>query len=163
MESLKKGNKLFYSMLICSLGILVALLIVSCATIIHGSRQSVTLNSVPSGVNVIRQGAHIATTPAVVELPRNSTNVILTFEKDGYEPVEIILNRKVDGWIVGNIVFGGLIGLAVDFISGAAYKLSPSEVNAALKELKAQGFDINENAKNNLIVVVDMQAIQGSR
>ena len=150
-------------MLFCLFGLLGALLIVSCATIIHGTKQSISLNSVPSGANVTRQGAHIGTTPAIVELPRNSTNVVLTFEKDGYEPIEIILNRKVDGWIVGNIVFGGIIGLAVDFISGGAYKLSPAEVNAALTELKAQGFDVNEHSMDNMLVVVDMQLINANR
>jgi len=137
-----------------------ALLIVGCATIIHGTRQNIAVNSVPSGAKVIVKGVQIATTPAVIELKRNESNIILRFEKEGYEPVEIALNRSVDGWIAGNIIFGGLIGLAVDFISGAAYKLSPSEVQAVLAELKKQGMNIEDLSKDGVVVAVDLRAIR---
>jgi hypothetical protein len=32
------------------------------------------------------------------------------------------------GWVWGNIAFGGLIGLGVDFISGGAYQLYPDNL-----------------------------------
>ena len=38
----------------------------------------------------------------------------------------------MSGWVVGNILFGGLIGLAIDAISGGMYKLSPAQVSAQL-------------------------------
>lgn len=102
----------------------------------------------------------MATTPAVIELKRNESNIILHFEKDGYEPVEIVLNRSVDSWIAGNIIFGGLIGLAIDFISGGAYKLSPSEVQAVLADLKKQGMNIEDLSKDGVVVAVDLRAIR---
>jgi len=137
-----------------------ALLIIGCATIIHGTRQNIAVSSVPSGAEVIVKGVHMGTTPAVIELKRNESNIILRFEKEGYEPVEVALNRSVDGWIAGNIIFGGLIGLAVDFISGGAYKLSPSEVNAVLAELKKQGMNIEDLSKDGVVVAVDLRAIR---
>lgn len=42
------------------------------------------------------------------------------------------INRMVSGWVAGNIVFGGLIGLAIDAASGGMYKLSPEQVDARL-------------------------------
>ena len=102
----------------------------------------------------------MATTPAVIELKRKESNIILRFEKEGYEPVEIALNRSVDGWIAGNIIFGGLIGLAIDFLDGAAYKLSPSEVSAALAEAKKQGMNLENLSKDGVIIAVDLQAIR---
>ena|SRR5712691_7888642 len=47
-------------------------------------------------------------------------------------PFDMTLTRSVSGWVWGNIVFGGLIGLAVDAIDGAFYNLSPEQVSATL-------------------------------
>ncbi len=138
----------------------VALLIVGCATIIHGTKQDIAVSSVPTGAKVIVKGVHMATTPAVIKLDRKESNIVLRFEKEGYQPVEVALNRSVDAWIAGNIVFGGLIGLAIDFINGAAYKLSPSEVNVVLTELKKQGMDLQDLLKGDVVIAVDLQAIR---
>ncbi len=50
----------------------------------------------------------------------------------GYQPFDMVIERKVSGWIAGNIIFGGIIGLAVDIATGGMYKLSPAQVNATL-------------------------------
>ena len=47
-------------------------------------------------------------------------------------PYEATLTRGVSGWVWGNIVIGGLIGLAVDAISGGLYKLTPEQMTATL-------------------------------
>jgi len=156
-----QGKKKVCKFLMLSLLIIgLSLLVVECATIIHGTRQSVSVNSVPSGAKVMVKGVHMATTPAVIELKRKESNLILRFEKEGYEPVEIALNRSVDGWIAGNIIFGGLIGLAIDFIDGAAYKLSPSEVDAVLAEAKKQGMNLDDMSKHGVVIAVDLQTIR---
>ena len=156
-----KDRKLFWLWLLALLaGIIIVIVIVSCATIIHGTRQEISVNSMPSGAKVIVRGVHMATTPAVIELKRNQSNIVLRFEKEGYEPVEIALRRSVDGWIAGNIIFGGLIGLAIDFIDGAAYKLSPAEVQTALAEAKKQGMNLESLSKEGVIIAVDLQAIR---
>jgi hypothetical protein len=59
-------------------------------------------------------------------------NHIVRIELAGYKPYETTLTRKVSGWVWGNIVFGGLVGLAVDAIDGALYNLTPEQVSAAL-------------------------------
>ena len=155
-----KQRKLLWLCLLLLLGGILIVLVVSCATIIHGTRQEISVNSMPSGAKVIVKGVHMATTPAVIELKRKESNIILRFEKEGYEPVDIALRRSVDGWIAGNIIFGGLIGLAVDFIDGAAYKLSPAEVQTALNEAKKQGMNLENLSKDGVIIAVDLQAIQ---
>jgi hypothetical protein len=57
---------------------------------------------------------------------------LVKIELPGYMPYETNLIRKVDGWIAGNIVFGGLIGLAVDAITGGMYKLTPEQIQSEL-------------------------------
>jgi len=101
----------------------------------------------------------MATTPAIIKLKRKDTGVILRFEKEGYKPIEVILRRGVSGWIWGNLVFsyGGPIGLAIDFITGAAYKLSPAEVHTVLQK---QDLSMNNLPKDEIIVAIDKVSVQ---
>ncbi len=57
----------------------------------------------------------------------------MKIELPGYLLYETKLTRKVDGWIAGNIIFGGIIGLAVDAITGGMYKLTPDQIQAELR------------------------------
>jgi hypothetical protein len=63
--------------------------------------------------------------------------------KDGYESVDIAVAGTVNGWYIGNILFGGLIGmLIVDPLTGAMYTLEPNEVTSelvAIKKTEADG------------------------
>mgnify|MGYP006975219249 FL=1 len=56
----------------------------------------------------------------------------VNIQLDGYEPFAMNLTRGVSGWVAGNIIFGGLIGLAVDAITVGMYKLTPDQVSATL-------------------------------
>jgi hypothetical protein len=115
--------------------------------------ESITI-FVPVPPSNVKKGV----TPVVIELKRKEKNLIVRVEKSGYEPVEIPLVRKADGWIFGNIVFGGLIGLAIDFGTGAAYKLTPEEINATLLKL---GLNPQDYENSEIMVVVDLQAVEG--
>lgn len=114
--------------------------VVGCGTIIHGSTQQVSVASNPSGAQVEIDGLNKGTTPVTAELSRKDQHTV-KLDLDGYEPYELIVNRKVSGWVAGNIIFGGLIGLAVDAISGGMYKLDPAEVQAALDQPTAARAD----------------------
>jgi hypothetical protein len=72
-----------------------------------------------------------ANTPFVAKLSRKNVHVV-KLEADGYAPADLTLTRKVSGWAWGNILFGGLIGLAVDAGTGGLYKLSPEQLNSTL-------------------------------
>jgi PEGA domain-containing protein len=109
----------------------IAVVLCSCASIIHGTHQDVGISSNPTGAQVSVDGQVKGTTPVVANLTRKD-NHIVRIELAGYKPYETTLTRKVSGWVWGNIVFGGLIGLAVDAINGALYNLTPEQVSAAL-------------------------------
>lgn len=131
------------------------LIIAGCATIMHGSRQNIPVVSQPSGA-VVRVNNIVTTTPGVINLSRSNPMYILRFEKEGYEPVEIKLIRTTDGWVYGNILFGGLIGLAIDYSSGSAYKLTPDKVEVVLNKLDKLGL----NKKNgDLLVFVGIDEV----
>ncbi|HLN75050.1 MAG: PEGA domain-containing protein [Methylococcaceae bacterium] len=104
----------------------------NCATIIHGSKQSVSISSNPTKALVTIDGKEEGRTPVTLDLSRRDHHTV-QINLDGYMPYETKFTRKVDGWIAGNIVFGGLIGLAIDGISGGMYKLTPDQIQADLK------------------------------
>ena len=113
------------------------LLLTSCASVIHGTRQTIPVASVPSDAKVYVQDVHVATTPGKIEVRRKDEGITLRFEKDGYKSVEVQLSRKLSGAAFGNLALGGVIGLIVDFSNGAAYKQTPSQISASLQQAGA--------------------------
>ena len=103
-----------------------------CATIIHGSRQAVVIVSEPKKATVDIDGINVGRTPYLARLTRKDKHLVIV-EMDGYMPYEITLKRKLNGWIFGNFMLGGIIGIAVDAATGSMYSLSPKDVAAALK------------------------------
>ena len=106
-------------------------LFAGCATIINGTSQKIGISSEPTGVLVTVDSQPRGNTPVFVELTRKDTHIIRV-EKDGYRPHETCLTRHASGWVWGNIVFGGVIGLVVDACTGGLYKLDPNQVTANL-------------------------------
>ena len=122
----------------------------SCATIINGSKQTIGISSSPSEASVTINGEDFGKTPVNAELARKE-NQIIKIELEGYLPYETTLTRKVDAWIAGNILFGGLIGLGIDAISGGMYKLTPQQVQAELLNQTA-----NASAKDGIYLFVTL-------
>jgi PEGA domain len=102
-----------------------------CATIMHGAHQDVGISSSPTGASVSIDNVEKGKTPLVASLKR-SDNHIVKIELAGYQPFEATITHSVSGWAWGNLVFGGLIGLAVDGISGGIYTLSPEQIAGTL-------------------------------
>ena len=109
----------------------IMILISGCATIIHGPNQTIGVSSSPTSARVSVNGQTFGTTPALVKLASKTTHVIKV-ELDGYMPFEATVTKKVSGWVWGNIVFGGFIGLAVDAATGSLYRLTPEQLSAQL-------------------------------
>jgi len=103
-----------------------------CATIINKTKQSVFLQSDPPGATAIIDSVTRVQTPASVKLKRGKDHYI-TFEREGYKQESVVIDHELSGWVWGNIVLGGLIGLAIDFTSGGAYKLEPDSISVTLK------------------------------
>ncbi len=104
-----------------------------CATIVSGEVQKIKVTSEPPGAVVIAEpGKHRVTTPADLALPRGGGPYRLTFEKEGWRPADAPLSKGLNGWLFGNLFFGGILGIVVDLASGAAYDLSPEEVHVVL-------------------------------
>ncbi len=104
----------------------------------HGTSQQVGINSQPPGATVSVDSQPLGATPVVANLARKKSHRI-TVTMPGYEPFAMVTTRKTSGWVWGNIVFGGLIGLVVDASTGGLYDVRPEQVNAQLARTGASG------------------------
>lgn len=109
----------------------------SCATIINGTSQQINITSTPIEAKVTIDGVEIGKTPYIADLKRKD-NHIVKIELEGYKTEVITLNGKTSGWFFGNCLFGGVIGMAVDAITGGMYILQPEEIKQNLKHEKQQ-------------------------
>jgi hypothetical protein len=97
-----------------------------CASIVSGTNQSVSVNTVPV------QGAtcslknnkgiwYVPSTPGSAVVHRSFDNLLVTCRKPGYETGLKSVKSSTKGMAFGNVVFGGVIGAGVDVADGAAY------------------------------------------
>ena len=128
--------------------LILVVLPIGCATIMHGKTQSVGVSSVPEGAKVTINNQDLGITPLFIELKRKDEHVV-SISLEGYLPTRLTLQRKTSGWIWGNIVFGGLIGLAVDAITGGLYKLEPAQLSATMVKESSTA----ENLDDSIYVV----------
>lgn len=99
----------------------------ACATVVGGTSQDVLIESEPKGAEctVDRLGANIGVvrpTPGRVNISRSKDNVIVSCGLDGYEQSNEVLASSFTGATIGNLLLGGLVGVAVDAASGANNK-----------------------------------------
>ena len=137
----------------------------SCASIIHGSTQTVDITSQPVGASITIDGKDYGQTPKTIELRRKGRLkgeldtkkfYAVKLELNGYEPYEIKIKRELDAWFFGNLLFGGVIGMIVDAADGAMYKLTPDQLIAQMGKQIAS----NETLKNSdgIYIAVIMHA-----
>ena len=130
--------------------ILAAASLCGCATIIEGGSQPVTFTSTPdaASISIVNKAGlkiHSGMTPATVPLKRGtgyfrSEQYKVVIEKPGFEPQTIYLSASVNGWYIGNIIFGGLIGLlVVDPLTGAMYSFPSDTMDSTLVPLEKVG------------------------
>jgi hypothetical protein len=103
-----------------------------CATIVDGTHQSVSFNSTPDGATVMIDGRPVGKTPTMVSLEKKEDQT-LSFSKEGYKPLSMKLETRMDGWFWGNIVCGGFLGSTTDGLSGAVDEYSPGQYLVTLQ------------------------------
>lgn len=92
----------------------------SCATVITGKHDLLDVNSSPPGASFTTNTGVKGTTPAKVEVP-DDVDVEFRFELPGYADGTCTSAKYMSGWVWGNILLGGILGLIIDFASGGIY------------------------------------------
>lgn len=95
-----------------------SLLFGGCATIVKDDNQPVAFSSDPQGAIVSINGVPRGTTPVTIMIERSRKKQMLEVTKDGYISVQMPLEKHIAGMTFGNIIFGGIIGLGVDYATG---------------------------------------------
>ena len=109
---------------LCLACVAALLLCTACATVMRGSSEAFGIISIPDGARVRASTGWTCVTPCEVEISRRSA-FALDIEKPGYRAARVVVRAAHDEagrrGLIGNIVFGGLIGAAIDSGSGAAF------------------------------------------
>jgi hypothetical protein len=147
----------------------------SCASIIKGGDQVMNIKTDPSQakciISSLRSGQEVAhvTTPSATVLKKgegyfSKGTYKISCEKEGYEKKDVSLEGNVNGWyILGNLVFGGLIGyLIVDPITGAMWNLEPETVDLTLTKKGEAPQSVGSVIKNMDTPQVPLQPVKAS-
>jgi hypothetical protein len=114
----------------------------SCATIISGTQQEVTVSSTPKAKIEIKADSgllvYAGDSPAIVELPRKYSYTV-TVQASGYSSQTLIISKQFNAWFLGNLLLGGIVGGVVDAITGAMWNLEPSVVAVTLQSVSLHG------------------------
>jgi len=115
----------------CALYVVISLATGACSTIVEGSDQSVTVITDPSGASceLARDGqtiAYVNPTPGTVVVTKSKDTIAVTCNKEERITGAGVLASEFEDMTFGNIILGGLIGLAVDASSGAINEYPPS-------------------------------------
>src|SRR5262249_29388962 len=110
-----------------------------CASITRGTTENLGITSTPPGAEAIISGLENPTscvTPCSVVVKRNA-DISVAVQKPGYEPQTIQLTREIAGagvaGVAGNVLVGGVVGVGVDAVTGAARDHKPNPVIVTLQ------------------------------
>lgn len=111
-------------------------LLSSCASITTGSNQSLSVNTEPDNeasctLTNDKGNWYINHTPGTVTVNRSFSNMTVVCKKNNKSGV-VEVKSSCNATNVGNVIFGGFIGLAVDAGTGAGYNY-PSIIYVPLK------------------------------
>jgi len=129
--------------------LIIILFFSGCASIINGTKQSVTFTSSPSRAQVLVDGRSIGVTPLTASLKKNKYDSVM-FKKEGYEAQAFPLDKSFDGIALLNI-FWDLS--TTDAITGAIYEYEPGQFHVILeKEEQETEGEVFETVIKNLVL-----------
>ena len=119
----EKTMRMTSNLLLLSLAALAS----GCATLTKGTVQTVTVNTDPTGAicTFTRDAKTVAVvnpTPGSVPVEKARGTIAISCTKQGYEQAAGSLASEFQAMTFGNILFGGLVGVAVDAASGAMHQ-----------------------------------------
>jgi hypothetical protein len=113
-----------------------------CASVTRGTTENISISSTPSGAEATISGLEVPTacvTPCAI-VAKRSADITVSFAKEGFEPEVVQLTKEVPATgavgFAGNIVAGGLVGMGVDAVTGAAQDHKPNPVIVTLKPIR---------------------------
>jgi len=129
-----------------------ALVLCGCATVTRGTSDQVQMRSAPSGAVATASTGEICTTPCAISVGRKDQFTV-RFEKPGYIPQNVQVRTQASGAgeaaMAGNLIVGGLVGLATDASTGATLDHVPNPVSVTLKPVGGRAKFIRRRPASN--------------
>jgi hypothetical protein len=125
-----------------AIGAIAILALGGCAAVVDGGHQEITVNTTPAGADcsLERNGVSVGRiqgAPSAVTIEKSKEDLTVVCKKDGYQEATYLDKSGLDGWIFGNILIGGLIGIGIDMASGS-WNQYDSPVNVTLLPVAAK-------------------------
>lgn len=107
----------------------------ACASIVSDNDTMTHIQTEPEVARCELSGQdlkRVIHTPHSIELPSSAAPVTVICEAKGYRKTTAKLDTSMDGWIFGNILIGGGIGIIIDAVRGAGQRY-PKEITLILE------------------------------
>lgn len=117
--------------------IMLALVTLSaCATVTTGTNHTILVESEPTGATckLQRNDSNIGAvnpTPGTVRISKSRHDVLVTCEKADHQATIRLVTASFQAMTAGNVLIGGVVGLATDLASGAAV-IYPDSIKVVL-------------------------------
>ena len=97
-----------------------------CASIVNGVAQSVSVTTPPvqgaaCSLSNTKGTWYINNTPGSVVVHRSYSVLNVNCQKPGYHDATSVVSSRPKAMAAGNVIFGGVVGLGVDTVDGAAF------------------------------------------
>ena len=107
-----------------------------CATVTRGVSEVLVIETDPPGADVdITPANQHCRTPCSAKVKRKD-NQMVVIRREGYEEIRVNVQPQIAGagaaGMAGNVILGGLIGVAIDAASGATKELKPNPIKVTL-------------------------------
>ncbi len=89
----------------------------ACAAIVSDNKSTTYIETDPENARCELHGKdfkRVVNTPNSIRLPADAAPITVACKAEGYKTTTQPLDTEIDGWIFGNIIFGGVIGILID-------------------------------------------------
>ncbi len=89
----------------------------ACAAIVSDNESTTYIETDPESARCELHGQdfkRIVNTPNSIQLPADAAPITVACRAEGYKTTTQPLDTEIDGWIFGNILLGGIVGIIID-------------------------------------------------
>jgi hypothetical protein len=94
-----------------------------CASVVKGTHQTVAITTPPTtGATCTLtngRGSWEVVSPGPVTVDRSKTDMQVRCTKAGWQDATAVIPSNFEGWTLGNLLIGGVIGVGIDASTGA--------------------------------------------
>ena len=143
-----------FSMKLMFWAIVASMLFSSCATIVSGGSPKITIDGnvgEPVTITTTKQVYSNVSLPYVVKVKRHALDGQRIYVQTATQRFkDIVLGKQTNGWVWGNLLFGGLIGWVVDL--GTSCVSKPVQTHFYVQPGNSQATELN-NTNNSVLDV----------